>query len=191
MIYANYPYFSRLTNDVGSTSIVQLVTKQHDAAYTDQVAKNTEDYFKSIGLKVTSAETIASIRQSVNNQFNIIVVLLLLMAVLIDQWQKILGDFFTRLGEVYKRQNGVTIGHVKGFLRLANGGCAYLSTVGSAAGASCRLVAAGEVWQEISVLNAEQMELFIPADRSSPTPVWPSPAGISTLWSPMPRLSAK
>ena len=83
MIYANYPYFSRLTNDVGSTSIVQLVTKQHDAAYTDQVAKNTEDYFKSIGLKVTSAETIASIRQSVNNQFNIIVVLLLLMAVLI------------------------------------------------------------------------------------------------------------
>lgn len=82
-----------------------------------------------------------------------------------ERWQKALGDFFTRLGEVYKKQDGVTIGHIKGFLRLANGGCAYLSTVGSAAGASCRLVAAGEAWQEISGLNPDQMDLFSPHDH--------------------------
>jgi len=83
MLYANYPYFARLTNDVGRTSMVQLVTEKHDGPYTDQVAKAAEAYLKSVGLKVSSVETIPSIRQSVNSQFNIIVVLLLLMAVLI------------------------------------------------------------------------------------------------------------
>jgi len=56
-----------------------------------------------------------------------------------DRWTASLVTFFTRLGQLYRSQKGVTIGHIKGFLRLAGGDCAYLSTVGTAAGASCRL----------------------------------------------------
>jgi putative ABC transport system permease protein len=83
MIYANYPYFTHLTNEVGKTSVVQLVTEQHDGEFQTQVAKNVEEYFKQSGLKVTSADTIESIRQSVNSQFIIIAMLLLVMALLI------------------------------------------------------------------------------------------------------------
>ena len=82
IMYTNYPYFAQVTRDTRSSQI-QIITEQHDGAYQDQVAKALEAHFKSIGMKFNSAETTTSIRSGVEFQFNIIIGLLLVMAVLL------------------------------------------------------------------------------------------------------------
>jgi len=81
--YANYDYLARVTNSVGRSSNVVVVTQQHDAAFQAQVAKDLRDRFKQAGLRVSGTQTISELRQSVEFQFNIIVVMLLVMAVLL------------------------------------------------------------------------------------------------------------
>jgi hypothetical protein len=53
-------------------------------------------------------------------------------------WQEAVKNFFNLLAKIFQGEAGVTIGHLKGFLRLGNGGYGYFSTVGSAAGTTAR-----------------------------------------------------
>ncbi len=60
--YANYDYMARVTNSVG---------------------RSMRDHFKRVGLQVSGTQTLSEQRENVEFQFNIIVVMLLVMAVLL------------------------------------------------------------------------------------------------------------
>lgn len=81
--YANQPYFARVIRFVGRSSGVQIVGEQHDPAFQSELAKKVKEHFDGRDLRVSSTETIASIRENVEYQFNIIVVFLSIMAILI------------------------------------------------------------------------------------------------------------
>jgi len=81
--YANQPYFARVVRFVGRAGGVQIVAEQHDPAFQSELAKQIKEHFDSRGLRVSSTETMASIRETVEYQFNIIVVFLAIMAILI------------------------------------------------------------------------------------------------------------
>jgi putative ABC transport system permease protein len=105
--YANQPYFARVVRFVGRAGIVLIVadypdditypggtanpggtsyprgTTQQEAAFQSELAKQIKEHFDSRGLRVSSTETIASIRENVEYQVNIIVIFLAIMAVLI------------------------------------------------------------------------------------------------------------
>jgi putative ABC transport system permease protein len=81
--YANQPYFARVIRFVGRSGSVQIVGERHDPAFQSELEKKVKEHFDSRGLRVSSTETIASIRENVEYQFNIIVVFLSIMAILI------------------------------------------------------------------------------------------------------------
>ena len=81
--YANQPYFARVIRFVGRSGGVQIVGERHDSAFQSELEKELKEHFDSRGLRVSSTETIASIRENVEYQFNIIVVFLTIMAILI------------------------------------------------------------------------------------------------------------
>jgi putative ABC transport system permease protein len=81
--YANQPYFARVIRFVGRSGGVQIIGERHDSAFQLELAKKVKEHFDSRGLRVSSTETIASIRENVEYQFNIIVVFLTIMAILI------------------------------------------------------------------------------------------------------------
>jgi len=83
IIYANYPYYARAVREVGKASSVMVVAPQHDGDSQARVAKALEEHFKRIGMRVSSTETIATVRSQIKKQFNMIIVFLLIMAALL------------------------------------------------------------------------------------------------------------
>ncbi|HEX9075686.1 MAG TPA: ABC transporter permease, partial [Anaerolineae bacterium] len=81
-VYANYPYYARVTGEVGKTTSVQVVTDRHDTAYEDEVKKAMEARFKDAGIRSGAGITSGQIRQQNELFFNILLALLLIMAVL-------------------------------------------------------------------------------------------------------------
>jgi putative ABC transport system permease protein len=81
--YANQPYFARVVRLVGRSGGVQIVAEQHDPAFHSELAKQVKEHFDSRGLRVSSTETMASIRGDIENTVNIIVSFLAIMAILI------------------------------------------------------------------------------------------------------------
>ena len=82
-VYANYPYFAQVTRTVGRASSLQVLTATRDAAFQEQTAKALDEHFKTRGVNISSTETISTIRQQVTTQFNVIIVILSVMAVLL------------------------------------------------------------------------------------------------------------
>jgi putative ABC transport system permease protein len=81
--YANYPYFARYVRYIGRSGGVQLLAADHAPEFQEQLALRIKEHFDSRGLQVRGAETTASIRETIEYQFNIIVFFLAFMAVLI------------------------------------------------------------------------------------------------------------
>jgi putative ABC transport system permease protein len=105
--YANQPYFARVVRFVGRAGLVLIVadypeditypggtansgdtsrpkgTTPQEAAFQSELARQIKEYLDSRGLQVSSTETIASVRENVEYQVNIIVIFLAIMAVLI------------------------------------------------------------------------------------------------------------
>ncbi|MEZ4734960.1 MAG: FtsX-like permease family protein [Caldilineaceae bacterium] len=82
-VYANYPYFAQVTRTVGRAGTLQVITAEHDAAFQEEVAKALDEHFKAIGVNINAAETTSFIRQRVITQFNVIIVILSVMALLL------------------------------------------------------------------------------------------------------------
>jgi putative ABC transport system permease protein len=82
-VYVDYDYLARLTNSVGRSGELVVMTRQHDAAFQAQVAKDLRERFKQAGLQVGGKFTISEMRDNAEFSFNIIVVMLLVMAVLL------------------------------------------------------------------------------------------------------------
>jgi putative ABC transport system permease protein len=81
--YSNYPYYAQVVRDVGKAGSVQIVTAQQDGATQLEIARALEEQFQRSGLKVTSINTIADLRDTVVFQFNILTSFLLVMAVVL------------------------------------------------------------------------------------------------------------
>jgi putative ABC transport system permease protein len=81
-VYANYPYYARVTGQVGRATTIQVVTDRHDAAYEEQIQKEMEASYKQAGIRFGGGLTSGMIRQQNELFFNILVALLLVMAVL-------------------------------------------------------------------------------------------------------------
>jgi putative ABC transport system permease protein len=83
LAYANFPYFAHIVHDVGRAGRVQVVTERHDPMFEQQIAEALEARFQRIGLRVDSTQTTADQRTRAESQFNILIVLLMIMAVLL------------------------------------------------------------------------------------------------------------
>jgi putative ABC transport system permease protein len=81
--YANQPYFARVIRFVGRSGSVQIAVEQHDPALHSELAKQIKEHFDSRGMRVSSTQTMASLRENVENQINVIVSFLAIMAILI------------------------------------------------------------------------------------------------------------
>ncbi len=81
-VYANFPYFARLTGQVGRATTIQVVTDKHDASYELGIQKEMEARYKQAGIRIGAGLTNGTIRQQNELFFNILVALLLVMAVL-------------------------------------------------------------------------------------------------------------
>lgn len=87
--YANQPYFTRVIHEVGCAGSALIATSsgnnvaQLNPNFQLTVANAVKDHFDSRGLQVNSTEILASVREKVESQFNIVVVFLAIMAVLV------------------------------------------------------------------------------------------------------------
>ncbi|MEZ4616399.1 MAG: FtsX-like permease family protein [Caldilineaceae bacterium] len=82
-VYANYPYFAKVTRTVGRAGTLQVITAGHDAEAQEQVAKALDNHFATLGITVNSAETTNQTREQVITQFNVIIIILSVMAILL------------------------------------------------------------------------------------------------------------
>lgn len=83
MVYINYPYYSNLVRQPGRAGGIRVVTEQQDAAFTGKVAKALKERLEQSGFQVGYIETMATIRSSIEMQFNLIVLFMAAMAVLL------------------------------------------------------------------------------------------------------------
>ena len=81
--YATYPFLAEVVRDAGRGERVLVVTEQHDAAYTAEVARGLEDGFRRLGMRISSVQTLPDLRRSIASMMNVLVVFLLIMAVLL------------------------------------------------------------------------------------------------------------
>ncbi|MCL4395075.1 MAG: FtsX-like permease family protein [Chloroflexi bacterium] len=80
--YANYSYYARMVDQVGTAGTVQVVTDRHDSAYQNKIKSALEEQFKVAGMRTSQGLTSGMIKESNETAFNIIVGMLLIMAVL-------------------------------------------------------------------------------------------------------------
>ncbi|MDJ0755986.1 MAG: FtsX-like permease family protein [Ardenticatenaceae bacterium] len=83
LTYANQDYLARELNFVGRSGGVQIIGTDHDPAAQQDLADRLETFFDQAGLEVASTGTISETREQIIYQFNIIVTLLTVMAILI------------------------------------------------------------------------------------------------------------
>jgi putative ABC transport system permease protein len=81
--YASYPYLAEVVRDAGQGERVLVVTEQHDAAYTAEVARGLEAGFRNLGMRISAVQTLPDLRRAIVANMNVLVVFLLIMAVLL------------------------------------------------------------------------------------------------------------
>jgi putative ABC transport system permease protein len=81
--YVNQDFLARELRFVGRSSWTLIIADEHDGAYQADLAQRLKTQFDAAGMRVTSTSTTAEIRENIEFQFNIIVILLAVMAILI------------------------------------------------------------------------------------------------------------
>lgn len=81
--YANYPYVAEVVRDPGQSQRLQIVTTRHDPAFQAEMAERISEYFKEEGIRVSAVETSSALKNVQIEQFNIVVVVLIMMSLLI------------------------------------------------------------------------------------------------------------
>ncbi len=83
MMFANYPYFARVARSVGRAEWVFTATEQHDMEYQSEIARAMENRFEYLGMDVGLTSKSAQEIAEVIAMFEVIIVLLLIMAFLL------------------------------------------------------------------------------------------------------------
>src|SRR6266545_1293338 len=82
-VYVNQPYFSRVIRQVGKGNWLWVTTERHDQAFQEQVKTALQSRFEREGIQIGSVITVEENRATAQLQFDYIIVLLLIMAVLL------------------------------------------------------------------------------------------------------------
>jgi putative ABC transport system permease protein len=81
IVYANQPYFDRLTHNVNKARVARIKISDQFTIDPDQINKIFEDQFTKAGFEVQTVVTIAELQAVLNNSFNFLISFLLTMAV--------------------------------------------------------------------------------------------------------------
>ncbi len=81
--YAQQDYLARQLRSVGKSTGVQIVGTDNSPAFQRQLERELRAQFESAGMSISNSSITADLRQTIEYQFNIIVVLLTVMAVLL------------------------------------------------------------------------------------------------------------
>ncbi len=82
--YANYPYVAEVVGDPGQSRRLQIVTTRHDPDFQAEMAERISEHFKEKGIRVSAVDTSSALKNVQVEQFNIVVVVLIMMALLIS-----------------------------------------------------------------------------------------------------------
>lgn len=82
--YTNYPFLSQVLGKSGLAGAVYIATEQRGPAAQTRMAKELEQHFENVGMQVSSVGKVAELRASAIQQFNVVVVFLLIMAGLLS-----------------------------------------------------------------------------------------------------------
>ncbi|MBK9712283.1 MAG: ABC transporter permease [Kouleothrix sp.] len=80
--FTTYDYLASVIHRPGQAGWVQVVTDQHDLATHQRVARDLDQHFKAVGIRLSSTQTIDDARATISNQFSVVVVFLMIMALL-------------------------------------------------------------------------------------------------------------
>ncbi|MCS6940210.1 MAG: FtsX-like permease family protein [Roseiflexaceae bacterium] len=83
ILYTHYPYFARMRGFTGRAVAVTVQIDPPDVTNQERVAKELEAHYKSVGIRMGAALTLAILRQQNELFFNILVAFLLFMALLL------------------------------------------------------------------------------------------------------------
>ena len=83
VIYANQPYFWRAMGGQGRANTIRVTTNQHDPQTHVRVLREFEDELAATGIEARSTRTASADREIFTERFNIITVLLTVMATLL------------------------------------------------------------------------------------------------------------
>ena len=83
VVYASRPYYWKVTNNPGRSSVLRVVADRHDPASQRELAADLEQTFRTAGFRPSSSQTIAFTRDNAQGQFDILVVFLMIMAVML------------------------------------------------------------------------------------------------------------
>lgn len=81
--YASQDYYERVARDVGTTSSLRVVTTERTAEFQLAVANALDQHLESVGVKVSSVQTIADLRARQASIFDFIIAAMLVMSFLI------------------------------------------------------------------------------------------------------------
>jgi putative ABC transport system permease protein len=80
MIYVEYQTLAWAVRDVGQANRLVVLSTQHDAAFQAATVQRLEQRFKQAGLHISTTQTMADLRDLTATHYNVIIVLLLIMA---------------------------------------------------------------------------------------------------------------
>lgn len=82
-IYANSAYLARLANRVGEADALLVTISEQDAVAQEAGSAALQEHFERLGMEVSSASTIATMRADTEVIFDALVALLIVMAILL------------------------------------------------------------------------------------------------------------
>jgi putative ABC transport system permease protein len=83
-VYVNYPYFTRAVREVGRARGLWVTTEQRgEEAFQAEVTRSFEEQFREANLRIRSLDTIADLRSFQEFHYELITVVLLMMAFLL------------------------------------------------------------------------------------------------------------
>ncbi|MBV7335536.1 ABC transporter permease [Chloroflexi bacterium TSY] len=83
IVYMNLPHFWQVAGHHGQTDTIRLVTASHDAATLARVAQEAEARLQRAGIEIKSTRTATEDRDIFTERFNIVTILLMIMAFLL------------------------------------------------------------------------------------------------------------
>ncbi len=83
-VYVNLPYYAQVTGNTGEASQLYVLTDQHSTAYQLQVMRALDDAFRRRGDHISLTIPMSTLRASIREVFNAIVVILMIMAILLS-----------------------------------------------------------------------------------------------------------
>jgi putative ABC transport system permease protein len=81
--FTTYDYLSSIIRRPGRATWIQIVTDRHDPAAREQVVRRLNEQFKTAGIRMSGSETLDEVRTIIGNQFNVVVIFLMIMALLL------------------------------------------------------------------------------------------------------------